>query len=55
MLLDTLGDPDRPTARDVVVEAVIESDHRFTLTDNLVNDTDKLGTNGWPLSRWTIG
>ncbi|WP_316576289.1 hypothetical protein [Nocardia canadensis] len=54
VLRDTLG-PDREAAPDLVVELIIESDHRFTLTDNLVNDMDKLDANGWPLRRWTIG
>ncbi|MGK8507079.1 hypothetical protein ACRS5S_03160 [Nocardia asiatica] len=49
---ETLGEPDRQTLR---VEVVIESDHRFTITDNFVNEMDKLDSNGLPLSRWSLG
>ncbi|MGY1945158.1 hypothetical protein [Nocardia asiatica] len=53
---DTLWEPDRQTLRiEVVVEVVIESDHRFTITDNFVNEMDKLDSNGLPLSRWSLG
>ncbi|KAA8887412.1 hypothetical protein F3087_17085 [Nocardia colli] len=36
------------------VEVVIESDHRFTITDNLVNEMGKLDAKGLPSSRWTL-
>ncbi|MFE3953588.1 hypothetical protein ACFXPS_05290 [Nocardia sp. NPDC059091] len=49
---DTLREPDRETVR---VEVIIESDHRFTITDNFVNEMDKLDANGLPLSRWALG
>ncbi len=52
---DTLWEPDRQTRRvEVVVEVVIESDHRFTITDNFVNEMDELDSNGLPLSRWSL-
>ncbi|MFC9434220.1 hypothetical protein [Nocardia sp. NPDC057030] len=53
---DTLREPNRQTVpADVAVEVVIESDHRFTITDNLVNEMGKLDANGLPLSRWALG
>ncbi|MFE9577666.1 hypothetical protein ACFYO1_14845 [Nocardia sp. NPDC006044] len=49
---DTLGEPDRHPA---TAEVVTESDHRFTITDNIVNEMGKLDANGLPLSRWALG
>jgi len=55
---DTLCEPDRQTPRveqSPRVEVVIESDYRFTITDNFVNEMDELDSNGLPLSRWSLG
>ncbi len=49
---DTLGQRD---GRGLWVEVVIESDHRFTMTDNCVSAMDKVDVNGLPLSRWALG
>lgn len=53
---DTLREPDRQTPRaGVAVAVVIESDHRFTVTDNVINEMDELDSHGLPRSRWSLG
>ncbi|WP_159920089.1 MULTISPECIES: hypothetical protein [Nocardia] len=51
VVLDALSEPDQV---DIRVEVVLESDHRFTVTDNIVNQMGKLDGNGLPLRRWVL-
>ncbi|MGW0249306.1 hypothetical protein ACWDYH_22005 [Nocardia goodfellowii] len=52
LVTDTLSVPDQEALQ---VEVVIESDHRFTLTDNVANEMGKLDEYGLPLNRWALG
>ncbi len=52
VVADTLSVPDQEALQ---VDVVIESDHRFTITDNCVNEMGKLDEYGLPLNRWALG
>ncbi|GAA1621380.1 hypothetical protein GCM10009764_50850 [Nocardia ninae] len=52
VVADTLSLPDQAALQ---VDVVIESDHRFTVTDNVVNEMSKLDEYGLPFNRWALG